>query len=99
MVIVNGTFQVKPECRQALIDMSLALVEPSKEEPGCILYSFLENAGKPGQFLFFEKWRSRKDLDEHFQKPYFLAFAEKFPGMIIGEAVIEVHEVAATELI
>ncbi len=82
-----------------MISMSLALSEKSRKEPGCILYSFLEDAGDPGRFVFFEKWQSREALDEHFNQPHFKDFAEKFPGMITGEPLIEAHQVSDTETI
>ncbi len=97
MHIISGEFRVKNESRDALIEISLKLIPLSLEEPGCISYSFYEDRVRPGYFLFFERWETREDITLHFEKPYFKAFAEKFPDMIEGEAVIEIHEIAETE--
>ncbi len=99
MIVVYGHFTVKPEYRQDMIDLSLALIQPSSSEDGCILYSFLEDASKSGRFVFFEKWKSRADLDAHFETPYFKNFAKHFPDMIIGDGVIEVFEITSSETI
>lgn len=99
MYIISGEFKVKDEYRDALIEMSLKLIPLSKEEGGCISYSFLEDQARPGHFLFFERWKSREDIAAHFDKPYFTSFAENFPDMIEGEATIEIHEVASTETV
>jgi len=97
MFIINGQFTVKPASRDALVQMAAKLVGLSNEEEGCISYGFYEDQTKPGNFLFFEKWKSREAINEHFGNPYFTDFAKRFPGMIEGEAAIEIHEIKSTE--
>ncbi len=97
MFIISGEFDVKEEYRDKIIRMSLDLIPQSLDEAGCLSYRFLEDVSEPNRFLFFERWNSRQDIVTHFGKPYFLSFAESFPTMIDGEAVIEIHEIAATE--
>ena len=97
MFIISGAFDVKEEYRDDIIKMSLDLIPQSLEEAGCLSYRFFEDVSEPNRFLFFERWNSRQDIEAHFGKPYFLSFAERFPSMIKGEAVIEIHEIALTE--
>lgn len=99
MYIISGEFQVKLAQRAALKAMSLKLVPLSLEESGCLSYSFLEDHSRPGYFMFFERWQSREDIAQHFEKPYFAEFAAAFPAMIEGEARIEIHQIANTELV
>lgn len=97
--IISGEFKVKAKYRQALIEMSLKLIPLSMQEAGCISYSFLEDKAREGHFLFFERWRSREDITLHFDKPYFMSFADKFPNMIEGDATIEIHQITTTETV
>ena len=97
MFIINGQFTAKANCRAALTRMAADLVKVSNTEAGCISYQFLEDQTTPGNFLFFEKWKSREAINEHFGKPYFQEFAKRFPEMIEGEATIEIHEIKNTE--
>ena len=97
MFVINGQFTVKTSSRDALVEMAQALVGLSTAEEGCISYGFFEDQSTPGQFLFFEKWRSREAISEHFEKPYFKDFADRFPAMIEGKAAIEIHEISTTE--
>ncbi|MEP3248503.1 MAG: putative quinol monooxygenase [Sneathiella sp.] len=99
MHIISGEFDVKPEYRERIIQMSLDLIPQSLEEAGCVAYRFLEDVAEPNRFLFFERWKSKEDIDAHFGKSYFQAFAEGFPAMIDGNAVIEIHEIASTETV
>ena len=93
MFIIAGQFKVKPECRTALITMAKGLLQPSREESGCISYSFYEDQFAQNQFLFFERWRDRDSIDAHFEKSYLKDFAARFPGMIEGEAEINIYEI------
>jgi len=96
MIIISGEFKVKQEYKQELINMSLKLIPPSRKEAGCISYSFLEDQENLGNFLFFERWQNQEAIDTHFTKSYFQDFADRFPGMIEGQAKIEIHEIKST---
>lgn len=99
MFVIAGTFQCKPEHKEALIALAQSLIAPSQQEEGCISYRFFEDKIRENNFLFFEEWTSRAAIDEHFEKPYFKAFMVKFPPMIVGAATIKIHEVAGTEIL
>jgi len=97
--IISGEFKVKNGYRNELVEMSLELIPLSVQEAGCISYSFLEDQARPGYFLFFERWKTREDIAQHFEKPYFTAFANAFPHMIDGDATIEIYKIASTETV
>jgi len=99
MVVIGGKFKVKPEFKDELIAMSNALIAPSLEEVGCISYGFYEDKTNPGQFLFFEEWKSREDIAQHFETSYFNDFAARFPDMIEGEASIKIYHVSEVETV
>jgi len=62
----------------------LALVEPTRQEPGCIDYVLHQSADDPSVFLFYENWRSQADLDTHLQKPHLKQFLDK-AGALLAE--------------
>ena len=99
MYVISGEFKVKDAYRDALVEMSLDLLPPSQAEAACLSYGFYEDKARPGHFLFFERWESRDGIANHFEQAYFKDFAQRFPDMIEGEAVIEIHEVASTETV
>jgi quinol monooxygenase YgiN len=92
MIVLSGTFTAKPGAAATLVTLAAALLPPSRAEPGCIRYDFLQDALNPSRFVFFELWQTRRDLNEHFEKPYFKVFAEQFPALIEGEAEIVTYE-------
>ncbi|WP_161941259.1 putative quinol monooxygenase [Pseudovibrio axinellae] len=97
MYIISGSFKAKDECRADLISMAKKLITPSQAEEGCISYNVYESPLNPGEFLFFERWKTREAITNHFEQPYFKDFSQKFPAMIVGSAQIEIHEVKGTE--
>jgi quinol monooxygenase YgiN len=49
-----------------------ALVRPTRNELGCLLYDLHRSTDVPGDFLFFEIWASREAHAAHKQTPHFL---------------------------
>lgn len=61
--------------RQAL----LALVEPTRREAGFITYNLYEE--QDGTLFLYEAWRSREDLEAHFQTPHVQAFRRQVDAL------------------
>ena len=97
MYIIAGKISCKPGATQALTVLAKELMVLSRSEPGCVSYNFYEDKDIEGDYLFFEEWRSREDIDSHFQKPYFLAAIKKFPDLIIGTPLIKIYQVGSVE--
>jgi quinol monooxygenase YgiN len=92
MIVLSGTFTVKPEHEGELVAMANALLPLSRAEPGCLRYDFLKDALGEQRFMFFELWKTREDLEAHFKKSYFKAFGERLPLLIVGQAEIVTYE-------
>ncbi len=92
MLVLSASFTAKPDATPALLELTEKLMPLSRAEPGCLRYDFLQAPHAPNQFVFFELWKSRADLDAHFEKPYFKNFAEKLPFLIEGEADISTYD-------
>ncbi|MGQ9921856.1 MAG: putative quinol monooxygenase [Desulfobacca sp.] len=71
---VVAQIKVRPGQEQKVKEALLALVEPTRQEPGCVQYDLHQSLENPEHFLFYEHWRSRQDLDEHLQKPHIQEF-------------------------
>lgn len=84
MLILIAKFRTKPDKREQMIEMAKGLLEPSRGEDGCMVYEFLQDPFDPDSFTFYERWRSREDLDLHFEEPHFKEFEKTFPGFIVG---------------
>jgi quinol monooxygenase YgiN len=55
----------------------MALIDPTREESGCIEYTMHQSSDDPSLFMFYEIWASKNDLDDHLQKPHLAEFVKK----------------------
>lgn len=76
-VTVVARLKAKPGQEEALRQALLALIPPTREEPGCLQYDLHESADTPGAFVFLESWRSKEDLDTHLARPHLKDFLGK----------------------
>ena len=74
---VVARIKAKPGMEEKVKDVLLALVAPTRTEPGCINYDLHQALDDKSNFVFYENWQSKKDLDEHLKMPYLQAFLSK----------------------
>lgn len=55
----------------------LSLIGPTRSEEGCLRYDLHQSMEDPSQFMFYENWASKKDLDDHLNMPYMKAHLRK----------------------
>jgi quinol monooxygenase YgiN len=91
-LIVAARMVAKPGKEEALRATLMGLIEPTRKEAGCILYDLHEEQGKPGSFLFFEKWTSKQALDEHLAMPYLKALLAAAPELVEGAPEIALYD-------
>lgn len=70
-----AVLKAKPGKQLALKHGLLALIEPTRREPGNLDYVLFELRDEPGTFYMREAFRDRAALDAHFATPYFKQFA------------------------
>ncbi|MGF7150659.1 NAD(P)-dependent dehydrogenase (short-subunit alcohol dehydrogenase family) [Sphingomonas zeicaulis] len=75
----------KPEQAEALGAGLRALIEPTLREDGAIGYTLHRDNDDPNAWILYETWRSRADLDAHFEQPYTKALMTRFPEMLARE--------------
>jgi quinol monooxygenase YgiN len=55
----------KPESVDKVREGLTLLLEPTRREPGCILYELMQNEADPTDFTFYEEWTDGAALDAH----------------------------------
>ena len=58
------------------------LIEPTRQEPGCIFYDLLQNLADPTDFTFIEEWESEAVVDKHMESPHMQAIIPKVDGLL-----------------
>ncbi|MDZ4802971.1 MAG: putative quinol monooxygenase [Bryobacteraceae bacterium] len=83
LVTVVATFKTRPGLEDTARQTLIGLVEPTRREPGCVLYDLHESTEFPGVFVFFEKWVDMQALDLHKEMPYLHALREKVAELFL----------------
>lgn len=81
----SGSITAKPEMAEALGEGLRALITPTLAEEGAIEYRLHRDNDDPNVWMLYETWRSRADLDAHFEQPYTKAKLERFPDLLARE--------------
>jgi quinol monooxygenase YgiN len=69
-VTVAVRMRARPGNEERVRQELLALLEPTRSEPGCINYDMHESPSEPGLFFFYENWTSQELLDKHLAAPH-----------------------------
>lgn len=91
MLSLVAHLRARPGLEQELARTMTALVGPSRAEEGCIDYHLHQGNDDPRVFVVYENWRSREDLEEHFEKPYLKAFFERKDELLSDEIRIDFY--------
>lgn len=65
-----------------LKEMLLNLIEPSRNDDGCINYDLHQSEDDSTLFMFHENWASKELLDKHLATPHLQDFIKKSEGLL-----------------
>ena len=85
MIVVHGTFPIKPGATDDLRAAVGPLTAATRQEPGCESYEWVESVESPGTFSSIEVWRSRADLDAHMTTDHVRTALAGLPDMLAGQ--------------
>ena len=69
-IILTAIVKAKPGQEEAVKEVLVALVEPTRKEPGCLCYNLHQSKADKAQFMFYEQWASKEALDTHGKTPH-----------------------------
>ncbi|MCY2994095.1 MAG: putative quinol monooxygenase [Planctomycetota bacterium] len=76
-IILTATVKAKPGQEAALQEVLVALVELTRQEPGCLCYNLHQSKSDPTEFMFYEQWASKEAIDAHGKTPHMKALGGK----------------------
>ncbi len=92
-VIVAGTVRVPPENLAVFREHMVAMIEGSRAESGCLIYSYAEDVLEPGLIRIFEIWRDQIDLDTHGLSTHMGQWRAAWPQFGVTERHLSVFDV------
>lgn len=80
-----------PGRQEELKSILADLVEPTRQEQGCLLYQLLQNQSDPNEFVFIEEWESQAMLEAHLISPHINQADAKLDGVLAAEPDIQLY--------
>jgi quinol monooxygenase YgiN len=74
MIIIGGTIRFSPTDRQATLAAIQRMMDASRAEAGCLVYTFSADLAAPDMLHLFEVWESEEALEAHRQTPHMATF-------------------------
>ena len=69
MVIVTGSIEARPDAINRILELGLAHVQRSRQEPGCLLHSIHRDVENELRVVFIQQWEDTGALEVHFHVP------------------------------
>ena len=85
-VHVVARFVAKEGKEEALKNVLIAFVAPTRRELGCYQYDLLQSPTDPREFCFVERWESEKALAQHAASEHLRQGREAAAELIDGPA-------------
>lgn len=73
---IVANIHAKPGQEEQLLSELTKLVEPTRDEDGCIQYDLHRNNDDPAHFMFYETWKTRDLWQLHKHTAHITAFRE-----------------------
>jgi quinol monooxygenase YgiN len=91
-VVVVGSFTAQAGKEREAAAAFEALVAPTHDEDGCILYALHRGLEDPRRLAFIERWESAEALQAHLGSDHIQAVLAKAPELFDGPGDITVYE-------
>lgn len=84
-----------PDKVEQVKSVLLGLMEPTRQEGGCIVYELLHNHADSTDFTFVEEWETRALLDAHLASVHIKEAESQLNGLIAAEPDIRLYQLLA----
>ena len=91
LLTVVAEMQAQPGKEDALRGAVLALIEPTRQEEGCVQYDLHLHSSDPARFVFYENWTSQAHLDHHAASPHIQEFRSAIADLLAAPPRIETY--------
>ncbi len=91
---VVAELKAAPGKEQQLQALLATLLEPSRQDAGCMQYDLHVGTDDPGFFLFYETWQSKALWEQHMETPHLQAFKAQIEGVVDSFTLHLLHKCA-----
>lgn len=90
---VVARIRAKPDRVEDMRELLIGLIEPTRQEGGCVSYHLLQNRDDPTDFTFVEEWRGDDAFDAHLASAHLQAALGELPDLAAENPDIRRYDV------
>jgi len=91
LLTVVAEMQAKPGKEDDLRRAVLALIEPTRQEDGCVQYDLHVHSSDPSRFVSYETWTSQEHLDRHAASAHLKIFGAAAADLLVQPPRVETY--------
>ncbi|RBM27153.1 putative quinol monooxygenase [Vibrio tarriae] len=91
MIHLTATLHAKPEHIPTVRQLAQAMLDPTRQEPGCVRYELFEQQATSGVFQFHEQFADQASFDSHCHSQHFQQFIAALDGLLVDEPNIQFY--------
>lgn len=85
MIHLTAAFHAKTDSISELKQALEGMLEPTRNEPGCLRYQLFQDKNDPSQFLFQEQFADEAAFDSHCNTTHFQALLKEIEDLLVSE--------------
>ena len=93
-ITVVAKVVAKPDAVEEVRAELLQLIEPTRQEPGCIEYRLHQDNSDPAVFVFYETWESATTLEQHTKTDHYIHYVGAVASLIVDKVVYKMTGIA-----
>ncbi|MEF2552789.1 putative quinol monooxygenase [Aurantimonas sp. A2-1-M11] len=97
MIIVSGIQRLDPADLDRVREAARAVIAETRQEQGCLVYSFAEDMVEPGLLRVYEEWETRADLERHAKSDHVAAWRAALASVEVLHRELKIIEAGASE--
>lgn len=93
-VTIAAMVVAKKDCVNSVKEEMLRMIEPTRQEAGCIEYRLHQDKLEPALFLFYENWESTAHLESHLNSPHYKNYVAAIANQLVDKVVHKMIEIS-----
>jgi len=81
-LFIFARFHARPGNEETVEKTLLAVVAPTRQEPGCVSINLFRSTREPALFYIQSRWKDEAAFDEHAGLPHTVRFLERVQPLI-----------------
>jgi quinol monooxygenase YgiN len=97
MIVLTGTVRIPADKLDQARPLMKAVIEATRQEDGCLFYSFGEDVLDPGLIVIAEAWRDEACLGAHLGSGHFADWREAGAALGVADRKLTVYEAVSSK--